>query len=694
MKKKIFVFGASGILGSNLIYFLKKKYNFILNVHKSKIFFNDVSYFSYFKDKKLITRKNLIEKLNLIKPDILINCAANTNLDYCEKYPNKTKFVNQDLPELLSEVCKKLSIKFVHISTDHLYNGLDLIKKKENYKTNPINIYGLQKKNSENKILKKNENSIIIRTNFFGYSPNRKQFLDSIIEFAKNNKKSTLYTDYFFTPISTKYLSKIIFLLLKKDFKGIINAVSDESLSKYDFGTKVFKILNFDKNLIIKSKMKNTHIAKRCKNLSLSNSKLIKITNIKIPSLNVQLRDFFKKKHLVEKKIFSKIPYGKHSINNSDIKSVVSVLKSGSLTQGNYISQTEKKIANYVGSKYAVLVSSATAGLHIAYKALNLGSKNSLITSPITFVSTANAALYCNSKVLFSDIDKDTISLSISLLKKRLAQNKKSVKIITPVHMGGLAANMREINKISKANNVKIVEDAAHAIGALYECGSKVGSCKYSNATVFSFHPVKIIASGEGGVITTNDYKLYHKLKSLRTHGITSDSILNKKFGYTNSNSNLWYYEMQNLGYHYRQTEIHAALLNSQLDRINVFLEKRKIIAKRYDKAFEGNKYIHLPQKDYRNISSNHLYILRVDFEKLKINRNDFMKKLREHNIITQVHYIPVPIHPFYKKKGYDVNEYTKSLSYYKECLSIPIYYDLSFGQQNYIINSILELTQ
>ena len=694
MKKKLFVFGASGTLGINLIYFLQKKYNFIFNVHKSKLFFENVNYCNYFKDKKAITEKNLFEKLNTIKPDILINCAANTNLDYCEKYPNKTKFVNEVLPDLLSNVCKKLSIKFVHISTDHLYRGLDSIKKKENFVTNPVNIYGLQKEISEKKVLRNNKNSIIIRTNFFGYSPKKKQFLDTIIECAKNNKKLTLYTDYFFTPISTKYLSKIIFLLLRKNFRGIVNVVSDESLSKYDFGLKVLKTLNLDKSFIVKSKMKNIHRAKRCKNLSLSNARLNKITNSHIPSLNVQLKEFFKEKDLIEKKLFSKIPYGKHSINNSDIRSVISVLKSGSLTQGNYISETEKKIANYVGCKYAVLVSSATAGLHITYKALGLCKKNSLITSPITFVSTANAAFYCNSKVLFSDINENTIGLSTSILKKKLVQNKNNIKIISPVHMGGLAANMKEINQIAKAHKIKVVEDAAHAIGALYECGSKVGSCKYSDATVFSFHPVKIIASGEGGVVTTNNYKLYLKLKSLRTHGITSESIVNKKFGYTKGITNLWYYEMQNLGYHYRQTEIHAALLNSQLDRIDTFLNKRKNLAKRYDQALDGNKYIQLIQKDYRNISSNHLYILKFNFEKLKINRNDFMKKLREYNIISQVHYIPLPIHPFYKKKGYDVNKYKNSLKYYNECLSIPIYYDLSYNQQDYVISAILELTQ
>ena len=691
MKKKILVFGASGTLGTNIIYYLKEKYNFVFNVHNQKIFFENIDYCKIFKND-LRNRDDLYTNLKIIKPDIVINCAANTNLDFCEKFPSKSDFINAQFPIILAKVCKDLSIKLVHISTDHLFNGIDKIKKKENFRTDTINVYAKQKLFAEKNIIKHNSNSLIIRTNFFGYSLKKNQFIDQIIDKEKKGEKVILYDDYLFTTISTKYFAIYLDKLIKKKIKGIVNVVSDQMISKYDFGIEIFNLLNLNKKLIIKKKLNQiNHKAKRCKNLSLSNYKLRKIVRIKAPTLKNQLSTFFKEKKYTEKKIFSKIPYGKHSINNKDIISVSNVLKFGSLTQGSSIYDTEKKIANYVGSKFAVLVSSATAGLHITYKALNLNSSNKLLTSPITFVSTSNAALYCNSKIIFNDINLSTIGLSLEHLKKNLINH--NIRIIAPVHMGGLSINAKEINDIAKKNNAYVVEDAAHALGAKYICGAKVGSCKYSDATVFSFHPVKIIASGEGGAITTNNKVLYEKLLRLRTHGITDQvSTFNNKFAYTKKEKNLWYYEMQDLGYHYRQTEIHAALLSSQLDRIENFLLKRKKLATRYDRAFSNLKYVSPIQKSFRDISSNHLYILNINFDKLKINRNDFMKKLKLCNITTQVHYMPVPIHPYYRKLGYHMKNLNVAENYYKHCISIPLYYDLSYEQQNYVIKSVLDL--
>ena len=260
--------------------------------------------------------------------------------------------------------------------------------------------------------------------------------------------------------------------------------------------------------------------------------------------------------------------------------------------------------------------------------------------------------------------------------------------------MAGTAPNMQELSKIAKKNNINIVEDASHAMGANYSCGAKVGSCKYSIASIFSFHPVKIVASGEGGAITTNNRDLYEKLISLRSHGIISNKkMLNRNEAFSKGKKNIWYYEMQSLGFHYRQTEIHAALLNSQLDKIDRFLEKRRKIAKRYDLIFKKNEFIQPLQTSYRDISSNHLYIVKINFAKIKISRNDFMQKLRNKNIITQVHYIPLPFHPFYQNLGFSMKDLDNSKKYYKECLSLPIYYDLSLKQQDYVINSILELT-
>ena len=691
MRKKILIFGASGTLGSNIFYYLKEKYEIILSVNETKFFSKSASYCKL-PEKEFNSKKKIFEKIKNINPDIIINCIANTNLEYCEKFPSKTTKTNEIIPNIISQICKKLSIQFIHISTDHLYDGKDSKRKKETDKVKPINTYAKQKYLAEKNIINNNPNSLIIRTNFFGYSNQKKQFLDFILESSKYKKKIYLYEDYFFTPISTKYFTKCIDILIKKKTKGVINIVSSEIISKYDFGVKIFTILNLDKKLIIKKKIKDGNfLAKRCKNLSLSNDKLKKIINLKIPSLEKQLIVYFNEKKDVENNLFSKIPYGRHSINSKDVISVSKVLKNGSLTQGNLIAETENKLAEYVGSKYAVLTSSATAGLHITYKALGLNNSNSLITSPITFVSTANAGAYCNSNINFCDIDINTVSISPSLLAKKL--KKSNFKIVSPVHMGGLAANMKEIYKITKNKHIKIVEDASHALGATYSCGSKVGSCKYSKASVFSFHPVKIIASGEGGVVTTNDKNLYKKLLTLRTHGITSsEKMLNKKFAYTNGKKNLWYYEMQDLGFHYRQTEIHAALLNSQLDRIDKFIKKRRNICKVYDNFFKNHKFITPLQKEYRSNSSNHLYIVKIDFKKMKISRNEFMSRLRFKNIITQVHYIPLPIHPFYKFRGFSMKGLDNSKKYYEDCLSLPVYYDLSKDMQKYIINSIQEL--
>ncbi len=387
-------------------------------------------------------------------------------------------------------------------------------------------------------------------------------------------------------------------------------------------------------------------------------------------------------------------PYGKHYLDQKDINSVIKVLKGPSLTQGPKIYEAEKYIAKYVGSKYAVLVSSCTAGLHLSCKALNLNSKHKTILSPITFVSTANASLYCGSKVIFSDINEDTINLSPDGLEKKI-NKKNKIKCIMPVHFGGVPCDMKKISSIARKKKIRIVEDAAHAMGAKYSTGEKVGSCKYSDLTVFSFHPVKIIAGGEGGVVTTNSKKLYLKLLEYRSHGINknqSEPFINKKEGYSKGKKNIWFYEMKELGYHYRQTDIHSALILSQMKKINKFLKTRYDLAKRYDIFFKHQKNIRLIQNKFRKFSSNHLYVIKILFSKLKINRNEFMQKLRKLNIISQVHYIPLPYHPYYKKRGYNMKDCKIAKNYYEECLSIPLYYGLKVKEQNYIMSTITKI--
>jgi len=386
------------------------------------------------------------------------------------------------------------------------------------------------------------------------------------------------------------------------------------------------------------------------------------------------------------------IPYGKHHIDKKDIKSVIKVLKSNNLTQGPLISAFEKRVSKYVGSKYAVAVTSGTAGLHLASIVSGINKGKTLLTSAITFASTANSALFCGGNTVFADIDSSTINMSINHIKKIIS--KKKIHAFAPVHFGGLPCDVKGIKKIADRVGAAIYEDAAHAFGASYPDGAKVGSCKYSDMTVFSFHPVKSITTGEGGMITTNNKKIYEKLLRLRNHGLEKkkNNFLSKKKSHTNKKINPWYYEMQELGYNYKITDIQCALGLSQLKKINKFVRKRRKLAKKYDLSFSNLKNCKPVQKDMRSLSSNHLYILKINFQKLGKTRAELMNEFKKSGIMTQVHYIPVVTHPYFEQKKYKISNYPNSLDYYNCALSIPLFYDLTDKQQLYVISKVKQL--
>ena len=397
------------------------------------------------------------------------------------------------------------------------------------------------------------------------------------------------------------------------------------------------------------------------------------------------------------------IPYGKHHIDEDDIQAVVDVLRHGMLTQGPKVAEFENKMSNYVGSKYAVAVSNGTAALHLACMALGLGKGDEVITSPNTFVATSNSVLYVGAKPVFVDIDEQTLNIDIDKLEQTI-NNSNSIKAIFPVHFAGLACDMKKIKELADKYNLAIVEDAAHAIGATYINGNKVGDCQYSNMTIFSFHPVKGIAAGEGGVITTNDEELYHKLTLLRSHGITkgnfefpgiskSDNLLiNKDEALENGELKRWYYEMQYLGYNYRITDIQCALAISQMDKIDLFLDARRSMVKVYDKAFKDIPNITPLQSCGRDNSSHHIYVVSIDFYKVGVTRHQFMKKLAEQGVGSQVHYIPVVSQPYYQELGYKIQQYSITDAYYQSTLSIPLYYGLSDVDQRLVTSSIRKL--
>jgi len=387
------------------------------------------------------------------------------------------------------------------------------------------------------------------------------------------------------------------------------------------------------------------------------------------------------------------LPYGRHHIDESDIQAVVDCLSSGYLTQGPKIAEFEKAIAEYVGASYAVAVSSGTAALHLASLVAGAGSNADIITSPITFVASSNAAFYTGAQPVFSDVDSNTINLSPEILVKTFQQNPKA-KIVIPVHFAGLACDMAAIEEVCAQNSAVIIEDAAQALGASYSDGKKVGCCSHSLMTIFSLHPVKSMTAGEGGIITTNDEQVYRRLLRLRSHGIIKDDdeFQNSENAQAEGLVNPWYYEMQELGFHYRITDIQCALGLSQLKKLSQFVERRRQLVERYDIAFLGLDWIKSAQNSGREDSAHHLYPILIDYEALGVSRAKVMMQLREKNIITQVHHIPVPIHPYYQQLGFNMDNCPNAAQYYQQALSIPLYYDLTEAQQDYVINTLAEM--
>lgn len=377
------------------------------------------------------------------------------------------------------------------------------------------------------------------------------------------------------------------------------------------------------------------------------------------------------------------IPYGKQHITKEDIEAVTAVLKSDFLTQGPNIKTFEEKFAAYIGAKYAVAVANGTAALHLCAIALGVNENSKVITTPITFAASANCIKYCGGDVTFADINAATALIDLDKVEELLQQSPKGTYAgIIPVDFAGLPVNLERLKKIADAYNLWIIEDACHAPGGYFTDSKGVkqncGNGAYADLAIFSFHPVKHIACGEGGMITTNNKTLYEELLMLRTHGITKDANLLYK------NDGGWYYEMQELGYNYRLTDFQAALGVSQLKRADEGLQRRKEIAKRYDDAF-NNTSVNNTIARFKDEHAYHLYIIKVE------NRKALYDYLRTKNIFCQVHYIPVHLQPYYQQLGFKKGDYPEAETYYNSCLSLPMFPALLNEEQDYVIKNILE---
>jgi UDP-4-amino-4,6-dideoxy-N-acetyl-beta-L-altrosamine transaminase len=377
------------------------------------------------------------------------------------------------------------------------------------------------------------------------------------------------------------------------------------------------------------------------------------------------------------------IPYGKQEITQQDIDAVVDVLKSDFLTQGPQVPLFEASIKKAVNAEYALAVNSATSALHIACLALGVGKGDVVWTTPITFVASANCALYCGADIDFVDINSDTYNLCADKLEQKLIHAKANdlllPKVVIPVHLCGQPCEMDKIHKLGKEYGFSIIEDASHAIGGKYK-SHPIGNCEYSDITIFSFHPVKIVTTAEGGVATTNNQALVQKMELLRSHGITREASL-----MTEQSHGGWYYEQVDLGFNYRMSEMQAALGVSQMTRLHDFVAKRNELAAGYDDLLKSLPLI-TPMQINDSYSGRHLYVIRLKLDEISFSHKEIFDKLRKNDIGVNLHYIPVHTQPYYKKLGFEQGQFPIAESYYRDAISIPLFHVMTNEQQNEVV--------
>ena len=670
-KQRLLITGVSGMLGNNLAYSFRNKYRILGLYNLHPVIIDNVQT----KRADIISATSFNKVVNEFCPDIVIHCASLTDVDFCEVNKKLTNQVNVFGTRVVTDSIKSKDVKLIYISTDAVYDGIkgDF---SEDDTVNPRNYYGLTKYRGEKVVLKK-PNSLILRTNLFGWNIQDKHSLaEWILNELSNNRHIKGFRDVSFSSIYTFEFARILDRIIDKDLTGIYNCASRSSLSKYEFAVYIANRFNLNKSLIKPISIDEFKFkAKRGKRLTLNVSKLENKLDCVLPTIDMSVESFFRdfKKSLPckIKRRDDFIPYGRQSIDEDDIDEVIKVLRSDWITQGPKIKEFENALCRYTGAKYAVSVSSGTAALHIACLVAGIEADDEVITSPITFVASANCILYCGGKPVFVDIQRDTGNIDPYkieyYLKTRNSKLKTKLKAIIPVDFAGHPCDSEEIHNIAKKYNLIIIEDASHALGAEYK-NIRIGSCKYSDMTVFSFHPVKSITTGEGGMVLTNREDLYKKLLMLRIGGITKEEneFENKKEGD-------WYYEQQLLGFNYKLTDFQCALGISQSKKLDKFISRRKEIAKRYNDAFKDNEYFDLPvEKDYVK-SPWHIYPIRLK-DKYEAKKKEIFAKLREAGLGVQVHYIPVYWQPYYQKLGYKKGICPNAEDFYQREISIPLY--------------------
>ena len=708
-KKRMLITGVSGLLGNNLAFCLKDSYEILGLYHAHKVEIEGIET----RVADLTTGEGIGEVITKFKPEIVIHCAAQADVDVCEEHPQEAEKINVLGTQNLVRNLNGSGTKLIYISTDLVYDGVkgDF---SEADPVNPLNCYGVTKRKAEEEVLNR-EGTLVLRTNFFGWNIQNKHSLGEwVIHELSRKREIQGFTDCIFSTIYTFELAKILDLAIKKNLSGTYNCASSAAMSKYKFLSEIAARLDLNASLIKPVLIDDFGFrAKRSKKLNLNVSKLANDLSVGIPSVAYSIESFVRdfkrgipetiKSNGYQKNIYpaslEMISYGRQFIDEEDIAAVVEVLKSKSITQGPKVREFESALCQTTGASFAIAVNSGTSALHIACLAAGIGPDDEVITSPNTFVASANCVAYCKGTPIFADIDSRTYNISPREIEKKITERTKAV---IPVHFAGQSCDMEAITKIVRTGEKKyghkiyIIEDACHALGSRYK-ETKAGSCVYSDMAVMSFHPVKHITTGEGGAVLTNDKELGKKLSCFRSHGITSapDEFFYRENAFEGGDVavNPWYYEQNCLGYNYRITDIQCALGISQLRKLEMFRQKRQEILCQYNNAFKGIEQLKVPYEENFCDSNFHLYVLQFDFKKIGMTRAQVMTELKKEGIQTQVHYIPVYTQPFYRKNfGTQWGDCPVAEQYYDKCLSIPLYPTMEKEDVKRVIVGIKEL--
>ena len=698
MSHRILITGVSGLLGNNLAYYFKKG-NQVTGLYFSHpvaipgVETCGINLLNYPETRALVLR---------LRPDVVIHCASRTDVDRIEEEEEGGWQANVLATRVLLDALRDLDAKFIHISTDSVYSGLEG-PYDEDMETAPCNWYGKTKLESET-LVSQRSGSLILRTNLYGWNiQSKKSLAEWFLDRLQTGERTMGFADARFSSIYTMLLAEIIEKCIRRDMTGLYNCACRDSWSKYEFGQRIAGAFGLNPAQVLPTSLDNVGLkAKRGKDLRLNVGRLEKDLRERLPTMSESLkrlhRDWqsglpekIKRGAREELKTFyplrEVINYGGQAIDQADIDAVVKVLKSSYLTQGPEISLFEEEIASHVGAQFGVAVSSGTAALHLACLATGVGPGDEGVTSPITFLASANAIVYCGASPRFADIDSRTYNISVPELENCITER---TRVVIPVHFAGQSCPMQEIREVVAGKEKKfghkifIIEDASHAFGSLYG-GRRVGCCEYSDAAVFSFHPVKHITAGEGGMVVTNNRDLAEKIRKLRSHGMTKDpeDFINRDLAFSTHHSSLtthhspnpWYYEQTELGLNYRLTDIQCALGRSQLRKLSWFRDRRRAIVDKYNDAFGSVRHLTIPFESPNCESNFHLYVLKIDFDALGISRIDMMNQLKAEGSHTQVHYIPVHLQPYYQKQfGTGIGDCPEAEKYYSQCLSLPLY--------------------